>query len=240
MRLISRLLLCLALSSAGIVYADGNEYQLELDSLFLNKRYDTLYERLMFPQSREETRVSLLWMKTHFKSGDGGARMAYIYAARLNGSGITDTALFVYTVAAMTARMDAARCEDLDAPISKIVKWEKGLQHMQKAFRDLPLPRQERFLNLAAQFEQKTRHRGIDEWMCAGGKSQYEAYFRKYGADANPPLKITSVPFSKEKILILDDASIKPQVIDEQRWNALTDQVTKKVRAELMTGKENG
>ncbi len=240
MRLKLRLVLSLVFCVSNASLASGNEFQNRLDSLYIDKQFDTLYERLLFPQSKGETRVSLMWLREHFKTGDGGARLAYIYAARLNGSGIAETALFAYTVAMLTARMDAARCEDIDAPIAKIVKWEEGLQHLERAFRGLPRARQERFLKLAAKFERKTRNRGVDEWMCSGGKSQYEEYYRKYGTLVKAPIKITSVPFSGNKIILLDDTSVKPRLIDERYWRSMNAKIVEKVRAELMTGDDKG
>ncbi len=215
------------------VYASDKEYLAELNILYQEEKHNQLYQRLLFPQSQSETKDSLFWLRQQFKAGEGGARLAYVYAARLNGSGIKETAIFAYVVAMLTARMDAARCVDLDAPLEKIVQWEKGLRHIEQAYAKLPLGEQNQLLSLAAKWEKKTRQRGKDMWLCSGGQAQFDAYYRKYGFDSEPPLKIITVPFSSDKSVIIDIKEIPPEFIGDSEWLSMQEEVRKKLRAEL-------
>jgi hypothetical protein len=214
-------------------HAANGSYEAELNRLAAKPDLNELIKRVGQPRTQDEAITSLNWLKSKSYSGFGGSRIIYSYAFGLFGAGIGDTASFAFLFAQLTARVDAARCADPTATEDKFQKWENNLSQIKDYFRSLPVSKQTELVKLAVAWEEKTKARPKDVWMCRGGLSYAAKFLEKHKDNPNPPMHEKVNEAGTGKTIIFDDLTIEPSFVSEEEWLIKRNEIIARFSAQI-------
>lgn len=219
------------------VYAATDAFTEELDKLADKRDLNDLIKRVNQPQSEQELRSGLDWLRAKSLSGFGGGRIMYSYSYLLAGAGIPDSASVIYILASLTSRIDAARCADPSAPSDKFQRWENSLTQIPRYYQSLPFEKREEIISLVVAWEEKISTRPPDAWLCNGGMSYMMKFMEKHKNDPNVPAREIEDKTRLGRTILLDDPEIQPEFVDDETWQNKRKTIIKTLSSQLLQAK---
>lgn len=188
------------------------EFASRLDELSKQKDVPALLRMANNPQTKEQLKVALDWMRSRaIYSDERDPRYLFSYADLLNQAKVRETAIMAYLTGMLVSRIEATRCGEKSGAKVTIDELQKQWKSFDDAYWSLPEKNRMTALDLALGIERIKAKGDPIPWLCRGGLQEMGTGLKK-AIPGEPRIIVVEEPDNPKKVHI-DTSEIAPEFL---------------------------